>query len=1660
MMLQRRRLLIGVRITAGLFLLLLGASISTPVLAQTPAWEEVAPTDSGPGGRMFHSAVYDAASERMIVFGGLTAAGSASNQVWVLTNANNLSGTPVWTNVTPGSGNPSARSMHGAVYDSVNKTMVIFGGRNAAGACLNDAWILKNADTNSPAWEQLSPDGTAPGIRSNFLSAYSATANKLVVAGGGNCTTFPYQDLYTLSRANNVGGTPAWTALSPTGTVETGALGEVSGTSIYDGVNDRLMFWGSTYLPAKYTILSNASGTSGTPAWNVMTLPTSPTTAALGQTAIYNSSNNKAVFFGGGIGGGASNDTWGVANANGLTGTPTWANIDIDEEVEDVPAARFGHTAVFDSANDRMIVYGGTTGDGAFTDVWVLADATQFDWDIPAPSLTSISPTSGGVGTNFNVTLSGADFVTGATSVTVAGTGVTVSNVTVTAASTLTANFAITPSAAAGTRGVFVTTSAGSSNTVNFTVTVTGTPTLTGLSPNHGAPDTETTIVLTGTNFVAGLTTVAVSGTGVTVTGVNVTNPTSLTATIAVEDGTPSGNRNLTVTTPQGTTNTRVYSIITAVPGLATISPASGNARVPITVSFAGTNFIAGHTSVVFAGSGDVTISNINVVTTGTVTATVTIDPTAEIGARDVTITTPNGTSNVRVFTITSAVPALTSITPSSGNALAPVTVSIRGTNFMPGAGQTVVTVGGTGVTVDNISVLSSSTLTATFTMEPDAQLGARGVTVSTAAGTSSPRTFTISNAGPTLSSLTPAYGSGTGSFTMRLTGTRFVPGETTIEFSGDGITVGTIAHTGQTTMSAPITIAPTAAPGLRTVTVTTPFGTSNSRTFTVRSAVPTLSSVSPGSGNAATPVNVTLTGTNFAADSAINPSGTGITVSNLTVVNATRLTATFTIAPSAATGARGITVSTAAGTSSSRSFNVSSAAPSLSAVSPSNGSALAPVNVTLTGTNFVDDEDTEINVSGTGITVSDVVVVNSTKITATFTIAQGAATGLRTVTVTTAYGGPSVARSFTVNSGAPTLSSISPNTGSALAPVTVTLTGTNFVDPVSVSAGAGVTVSNVILSSSTVVTATFTIAANATPGSRSVTVSTDFGTSGSRTFTVANVAPIISSITPNSSSVSSGSVQVVLTGTNFTSGYSLNIAGSGVTVATSAFSSSTAINATFNIASNAALGARGVTVSTAFGTSSSANFTVTAAAPTLALANPNSGFLGTSPTVTLTGTGFIAGQTLAQISGSGVSISSVNVASSTSITLGLTVSSTAATGSRNITVSTLLGSSNSVTFTVSAPTLSSISPNSGEIDSDVDIVLTGTGFVSGVTTYVLGGTGITVSSYAVTSGTQAVATFHIAADAPLGSRTVKVKTGNTESNSVTFTVYGWNALDSLSTPHFVPAAGAIGGLLYVASGVDDVGTSARTGAVEAYNPTTNSWTTKLSIPNPRYASGYGVISDKLYVAGGQLDSPFNNSAAVHVYDPGSNTWTEVESLPDAGAAMASAVLDGKLYVIGGKDSTNANTIDDVRVYDPVNDSWDTDTAMTTAREFAGAAVVDGKLYVIGGRDGTPSAAVEKFDPVTHTWSAKASMPTARYLLSVVASGGLIYAIGGHDGSNYVDTVEVYDPADDTWEELTTSMPAARAGMGVDVIDGKIYAAGGRSNAAAVTTLESFVPQP
>jgi N-acetylneuraminic acid mutarotase len=119
-------------------------------------------------------------------------------------------------------------------------------------------------------------------------------------------------------------------------------------------------------------------------------------------------------------------------------------------------------------------------------------------------------------------------------------------------------------------------------------------------------------------------------------------------------------------------------------------------------------------------------------------------------------------------------------------------------------------------------------------------------------------------------------------------------------------------------------------------------------------------------------------------------------------------------------------------------------------------------------------------------------------------------------------------------------------------------------------------------------------------------------------------------------------------------------------------------------------------------------------------------------------------------------------------------------------------------------------------------------------------------------------------------------------------------------------------------------------------------------------------MSGLFYLTGGLNDNA-NASLKTHAYNPATNSWTDKASMPGGQTRGASKVLDGKLYIAGGFNNTGT-TLATLRVY-PNTNSWATRHSMPTARLLGAGA--SGQFFVIGGKldNGTVTRKVEAYTP-------------------------------------------------------------------------------------------------
>jgi hypothetical protein len=358
-------------------------------LTGTPTWSQLAPDGPGPSPRAGAAAIYDAAGQRMIVFGGFDNLGASyglENDVWALS----LGGTPTWTQLAPAGTGPTPRFDSSAAYDPAGPALLLFAGVDTQ--LNNDVWRLSL--DGSPTWASVATDGTPPTPRAEQSAVFDPVSHRLAVFGGYDALDVK-NDLSELDLSSS----PAhWTPANPQPPIVArfsaaaalagdgrmyvyggsdygfGALADVWAISVanptawqtyeqllpprlqevmvLDTQRDRLVVFGGTdgaYKNDTY-VHSMVSGTG----WNPLATAGTPPGPRRLHTGVYDPVGDRLIVFGG-FDDTLLGDLWQLS----FSGTPTWSPIVASGGG---PSPRGGHVAIYDPEGQRMLVFGGYDG--------------------------------------------------------------------------------------------------------------------------------------------------------------------------------------------------------------------------------------------------------------------------------------------------------------------------------------------------------------------------------------------------------------------------------------------------------------------------------------------------------------------------------------------------------------------------------------------------------------------------------------------------------------------------------------------------------------------------------------------------------------------------------------------------------------------------------------------------------------------------------------------------------------------------------------------------------------------------------------------------------------------------------------------------------------------------------------------------------------------------------------------------------------------------------------------------------------------------------------------------------------------------------------------------------------------------------------------------
>ncbi len=803
------------------------------------------------------------------------------------------------------------------------------------------------------------------------------------------------------------------------------------------------------------------------------------------------------------------------------------------------------------------IATAGTASVSGFTSPPGGGDSNSLTFNIttppnPAPVITTINPST--------VNTGGAAFV-----LTVNGSGFALNSsvqlngedrpTTFVSTNQLTAQISALDIAAAGSAKIRVVTPApggGTSNEVLLAI-INPVPSITLINPSLVAEGTPgLTLTVTGTGFVPGAE-VRLNGVRRVTSFVN---STQLTAQIPASDLVVAATLSIQVFNPEpggGLSNTA--SLVVAgpnpLPRITGLNPEVVNAGGPgFTLVVNGSSFVRG--SVVRVNGQDRVT---DFVSDTALAAQILASDIAVAGALPITVFNPapgGGRSNPFNLIINNPRPRITSISPDTGPAGAPGFVLIvNGEGFVSAS---VVQFNGINVPT---TLVTSTQLNASIPAAAVAGGGAVPVAVfnpEPGGGTSNAITFTINPLAPVITSLTPDQVLvGGDSFTLTINGDRFVSGSIVRIDGLDRLTT----FLSSTQLTVVIQAADIANAGSVNVTVVNPdpaSGTSNTVALAVNNPLPILTSLSPGSaapGSAG--FTLTINGTGFVTVSVAQWNGSP---RQTTFVSGTQLTIQVTAADVANVGVASVTVINPApggGTSNTLPFTIgtlTNPVPVLVSLNPSSvpvGSAA--FILTVNGSDFVPGAVVQLDGSARLTTF-----VSTTQLTAQIlaTDVANVVTYNLSVVNPAPGGGLSNILPFTVTppNPVPALDSLIPSTATVGSPAfTITVNGTNFVNGAAVMWNG--TLRQTTFVSATQLTAQVTAADVAALGTASVTVvnpAPGGGSSNALTFTInaiPNPVPVLDSLNPSSATEGDEALVLIVTGTNFVAGASVQWNGS-----------------------------------------------------------------------------------------------------------------------------------------------------------------------------------------------------------------------------------------------------------------------------------------------------------------------------------------------------------------------------------------------------------------------------------------------------------------------------------------------------------------------------------
>ncbi len=222
----------------------------------------------------------------------------------------------------------------------------------------------------------------------------------------------------------------------------------------------------------------------------------------------------------------------------------------------------------------------------------------------------------------------------------------------------------------------------------------------------------------------------------------------------------------------------------------------------------------------------------------------------------------------------------------------------------------------------------------------------------------------------------------------------------------------------------------------------------------------------------------------------------------------------------------------------------------------------------------------------------------------------------------------------------------------------------------------------------------------------------------------------------------------------------------------------------------------------------------------------------------------------------------------------------------------------------------------------------------------------------------------------------------------------------------------------------------------------TDAGTKDGSVPTPEAGSDGPQKKDK-----GKPDGPKKPARWETVTNSGPAVWGHTATL----------LKDGKVLIVGGlsKQDKTLEASPDTWIYLPAAKKILPAGKLVTPRgDHTATLLKDGRVLVAGGRSAYSKyvAAAEIFDPKkfdpknpgAKTWSSTAPASVKRVSHgAALLPNGKVMVIGGYS-TGHLDSLELFDPAGNTWSLLATKLKVKRASPSVTALKGgNVVIAGG-----------------